>query len=529
MDYDLCIIGGGINGVGIARDAAGRGLKVLLVEAQDLGSATSSASTKLIHGGLRYLEHYEFNLVKESLHEREVLLNAAPHIIWPLRFVLPHHSSLRPIWMIRLGLFLYDRLAGRKKLQKSEHLDFNVSKVGDPLKDNFKEGFEYSDCWVDDARLVVLNAVDAQERGADILPHTACVHMEEAPVSKDAQSGWCLHLQNMMSGDQFQVKAKMIVNAAGPWVRGILEGSNLVEDYDGTPGIRLVQGSHIVVPKLYEGDHPYILQQDDKRIVFSIPYEGQYTLIGTTDKTFAGDASQAIISEEEIEYLINAINQSFEKQISKEDIVWTYSGVRSLVEDGHENASEVTRDYKLFLKEHHGAPILSVFGGKLTTYRTLAEDVLGKVSLTFKAHGYKEVGKPWTAEEALPGGDMPYRSFDAYMKLQKPRYGFLPESLIYRYARAYGTRMEWFLNSVHKVDDLGRDFGDQIYEAEILYLIKHEFAHTAEDVLWRRSKLGLHIKRNTAQAVEAAMPELLERVQAEKNQKENGHDKAACA
>lgn len=512
MDYDLCVIGGGINGVGIARDAAGRGLKVLLVEAQDLGSATSSASTKLVHGGLRYLEHYEFKLVKESLHEREVLLNAAPHIIWPLRFVLPHHSSLRPIWMIRLGLFLYDRLAGRKKLQKSQSVDFNIGKTGDPLKDNYKTGFEYSDCWVEDSRLVVLNAVDAYERGADIMPQTACVFMEALPEQEGetSEKGWRINLQNMMSGDQFQVTAKMVVNAAGPWVRRILENSNLTEENDNTPHIRLVQGSHIVVPKLYDGDHPYILQQKDGRIVFAIPYEHNYTLIGTTDRAYDGDASRASITPEEVDYLCGAINDSFEKQIGPEDIVWTYSGVRSLVDDGHESASKVTRDYKLFLDECAGAPILSVFGGKITTYRKLSEEVVGKIFLTLKAHGENIDAKPWTADAVLPGGDMPYRSFDAYLKLQKPRYSFLPEALIRRYARAYGTRMEWFMTGVNKAQDLGRHFGDDVYEAELLHLMKHEFALTADDMLWRRTKLGLHISENTAQAIEAAMPSLYE-------------------
>ena len=343
MDYDLCVIGGGINGVGIARDAAGRGLKVLLVEAQDLASATSSASTKLVHGGLRYLEHYEFKLVQESLHERETLLKAAPHIIWPLRFVLPHHSALRPIWLIRLGLFLYDFLAGRRKLKKSEAVDFNVSKLGDPLKDSYSKGFEYSDCWVEDSRLVVLNAVDAYERGADVMPRTACVGLN----ANNDKNSWTVFLQNTMNGDEFQITAKTVANAAGPWVRKMLEGSDLVKEQDGTPHVRLVQGSHIVVPKLYEGDHPYILQQPDGRIVFTISYETDYTLIGTTDHKFEGDPSAAQITETEIDYLCVAVNDSFKKQITPEDIVWTYSGVRSLVDDGKENASKVTRDYKL--------------------------------------------------------------------------------------------------------------------------------------------------------------------------------------
>lgn len=506
MDYDICVIGGGINGTGVARDAAGRGLKVLLVEAQDLASATSSASTKLVHGGLRYLEHYEFGLVKESLQEREMLLKAAPHIVWPLRFVLPHHSALRPIWMIKLGLFLYDTLAGRRNLKKSSSVNFNISKLGDPLKDEYLKGFEYSDCWVEDARLVVLNAVDAYERGADIMPKTACIGL-----SADKEKNiWSVSLQNMINGDQFKITAKSIVNAAGPWVRSVLDGSNLVKPDDGAPGVRLVQGSHIVIPRLYEGDHPYILQQKDGRIVFTIPYEHKFTLVGTTDKPYEGDASQVVISAEEIDYLCGAVNASFKKQITHDDIFWSYSGVRSLVDDGNANSSKVTRDYKLYLDEQYGPPILSVFGGKITTYRVLGEEVIGKMMLALKAQGHEVSGVPWTHDAVLPGGDMPNRNFEHFFQLQKPRYSFLPEALLRRYARAYGTRMEWFLAGVNKVDDMGRNFGDNVYEKEILHLMKHEFALTTQDILWRRSKLGLHISENTAAALEAAMPSLIE-------------------
>jgi len=508
MDYDICVIGGGINGVGIARDAAGRGLKVLLVEAQDLASATSSASTKLVHGGLRYLEHYEFGLVKESLHERETLLNAAPHIIWPLRFVLPHHSALRPIWMIRLGLFLYDTLAGRRKLAKSNSVNFNISKLGDPLKDEYLKGFEYSDCWVEDSRLVVLNAVDAYERGADIMPKTACIAL--APTAD--KKLWDVMLQNMINGDQFKVTAKSIVNAAGPWVRSVLDGSSLVKPGDGAPGVRLVQGSHIVIPKLYEGDHPYILQQKDGRIVFTIPYEHHYTLVGTTDKQYEGDPSHVVISPEEIDYLCAAVNDSFKKQIMPEHIVWSYSGVRSLVDDGNENSSKVTRDYKLYLDEQYGPPIISVFGGKITTYRVLGEEVIGKMMLALKAQGHDVSGIPWTHDAVLPGGDMSNRDFEHYLSLQKPRYSFLPEVLIRRYARAYGTRMEWILSGVNKVDDMGQHFGDHLYEREVLHLMKYEFALTAEDILWRRSKLGLHVSEATVTALGAAIPRLLETI-----------------
>lgn len=511
MDYDLCVIGGGINGVGIARDAAGRGLNVLLVEAQDLASATSSASTKLVHGGLRYLEHYEFKLVRESLNERETLLNAAPHIIWPLKFVLPHDKHLRPYWMIKAGLLLYDLLGGRKKLSRSDALDFATDPLADPLNDKYARGFSYSDCWVEDARLVTLNAMDAKERGATILPRTACTFL--APTQD--KKGWQVHLNDALTGDAFQITAAMVVNAAGPWVRGLLDGSNLTPDTqeipDYVPKVRLVQGSHIVVPKLYDGDHTYILQQEDGRIIFTIPYEYNYTLIGTTDKPYEGDASQVEISEEEIDYLCNAVNASLKKQIIPEDIVWTYSGVRSLVDDGNSNASKVTRDYKLYMDERFGPPILSVFGGKITTYRALAEHAVDRVATFYP----KRKIMAWTDKATLPGGDIPNGDFDAFIKAQKARYTFMPDTLIYRYARAYGTRMAVIMDGVNKMSDLGQDFGSGVHEAEILYLLRHEFAYDLNDILWRRSKLGLHISEETLKALEKAMPDLIETLKKE--------------
>lgn len=539
MDYDLCVIGGGINGVGIARDAAGRGLSVLLVEAQDLAGATSSASTKLIHGGLRYLEYYEFKLVKESLQERRKLLRAAPHLVTPMKFVLPHDENLRPYAMIKAGLFLYDWFGGRKsarkgrknKLEKSQALDFAISPLADPLKSTYTRGFSYTDCQTDDARLVTINAVDAYERGAIIMPRTACVSL--VPIQD--KSGWQVHLQNMLNGDEFQITANMIVNAAGPWVRGLLENSSLatpraVDNVEGgeqgeyqpsasdyVPHLRLVKGSHIVVPKLYRGDHSYLLQQPDGRVIFTIPYEKDYTLIGTTDVPFEGDASAVSISDEEVEYLCDAVNRSFKKKINAGHIMWSYSGVRSLLDDGNTSASKVSRDYKLYIDERAGPPILSVFGGKLTTYRKLAEHAVNRLA-TFRP---QQSLLPWTDKAILPGGDMQNGDFEGFVQKQISRYTFLPEVLLRRYARAYGTRMSKILKGVNKIQDLGICFGDDVYEAEIFYMLCYEFAHTIEDVLWRRSKLGLHISDKTVQALEVHFPTLLAQVNRETDRYEN--------
>lgn len=499
-DYDLCVIGGGINGAGIARDAAGRGMSVLLVEARDLASSTSSASTKLVHGGLRYLEQFEFRLVREALIEREVLLRNAPHVIWPLEFILPYDSALRPVWMIRLGLFMYDKLGGRKKLPGSRYLKLNDGVYAVPLRDFYREGFSYSDCWADDARLVVLNAIDAQERGADILTHTAALHTEPAENGKI----WTIQLRNMLSGDEFQVTARMVVNAGGPWVRGILEASGLADKKSNVPNIRLVKGSHIVVPRMFDGEHCYILQQPDERVVFAIPYEGKYTLIGTTDREYEGDPAQVSIDRQEVEYLCGAINRTFEKQISERDVVWSYSGVRPLIDDGEESASEVTRDYKLHMDTQFGPPVLSVFGGKITTYRKLSEQVVDNL-----VRYWRSQPRGWTAKATLPGGDIPAQDFAVFVEGQAQAFPFLPPDLIYRYARAYGTRMNIFLNDAETLEDMGRDFGDGIYEAEIIYLLKYEFAITVEDILWRRSKLGLHVRPETVKALKEALPGII--------------------
>lgn len=506
MDYDLLVIGGGINGVGVARDAAGRGLSVMLVEAQDLAGATSSASTKLIHGGLRYLEQYDFKLVKESLHERERLYNAAPHIISPMRFVLPHDNNLRPFWMIRAGLFLYDFLAGKKSLPKAEALDFATDTKADPLENDYKQGFSYSDCWVDDARLVTLNAVDAYERGAVIMPRTACNYLEPINENKN-NAGWRATLENMFTGDQLQVTAKVVVNAAGPWVRQLLDTSEISDDQ--TPRLRLVKGSHLVVPKLYEGDQAYILQQPDGRIIFTIPYEEQYSLVGTTDVPYDYDAGQVAIDDEEIEYLCDAVNRSFKKSIKASDVIWSYSGVRSLLDDGKDNISKVTRDYKIHYKTKNGSPVFSIFGGKLTTYRALADEVVDRVSTLFPDKKLMS----WTAKSTLPGGDIPNHDFDAFYEQQKARYTFMPEELLHRYARAYGTRIDSIMEGIHKVEDLGAHYGDSVYEAEIQHMIKYEFVHTLDDILWRRSKMGLHISEMTRTKLSSALPNLLKATQ----------------
>lgn len=495
-DYDLCVIGGGINGAGIAREAAGRGLSVLLVEAQDLAQATSSASTKLVHGGLRYLESGEFRLVRESLGEREVLLRIAPHIVFPQEFVLPHVAGLRPKWMISLGLFFYDRLAGRKKLSASSAVSLHDSLLGEALLPSYRDGFKYSDCRVNDARLVVLNAVDAKARGAEILTRTACLQIGRV----HGADLWHVLLKDFRTGDEFQISAKSVVNAAGPWVRGMLDASGLASDT--TPEIRLVKGSHIIVPRLYEGEQAYILQQPDKRVVFVIPYEDEFSLIGTTDEAFDGDAAKPSISQAEKEYLCASVNRFFERQIGADDIVWTYSGVRSLLDDGAGENRKVTRDYKLHLDTSRGAPILSVFGGKLTTYRMLASQAVDKITGEAKNRG-------WTEKAPLPGGDIEGGDMAVFIERQKKTYPFLPHEVLSRYARSYGTRMNMILEGIETIKGMGRDFGGGLYEAEIFYLIDHEFARTAEDILWRRSKLGMHLEKKVVLALEASMPDYL--------------------
>lgn len=486
-ETDVLVIGGGVNGAGIARDLAGRGLSVVLCEKNDLASATSSASTKLIHGGLRYLEYYEFRLVREALKEREVLLRSAPHIIWPLTFILPHHNKLRPWWLIRMGLFLYDHLGGRRSLPKSEGKTLPGTRLGQPLKASFKRGFSYADCWVEDTRLVILAALDASERGATILPRTEVVHL----AKHNKHDGWTVTLHDNITDETYKIHANMVVNAAGPWVSQALALAGGAGDI-GKYKVRWVKGSHIIVPKLHHGDHAYILQNEDGRIVFVIPYEKKYSLIGTTDVEYHGDIDEVRIDISEVEYLCNAVNGYFRHQIKPEDVEWTYSGVRPLLDDGESDAKAVTRDYILDLEQHKGAPILSIYGGKITTFRKLSEHVGEKVVAVLGRGGGN-----WTAEATLPGGEASGLNFDTFLKTLKREFNWLPEALAHRLARAYGSRVRTLLRGCKRLSDMGQDLGDQVYEAEIRYLATIEWAMTLDDVLWRRSKLGLHVSEET--------------------------------
>ncbi len=481
--YDIVVIGGGINGAGIARDAAGRGLKVLLAEQNDFASATSSASTKLIHGGLRYLEYYEFRLVSESLAEREVMLRIAPHIIWPLEFLLPHEKHLRPAWMIRTGLFLYDNLGtrafapGRTGLPKSRSVALAAGDYGAGLKPDFKRGFSYYDAWVDDARLVVLTLSSARAHGATVLPHTRCI------AARREGDAWRVTLKDQASGAPREVRSRILVNAAGPWVKSVLEQELKI----GSPAqVRLVKGSHIVVPRIHDKRYAYILQNPDKRVVFMIPYEREFTLIGTTDVQIAADALPAVISPEEVAYLCAAANRYSARQIGLGQVLWSYSGVRPLYDDGKDDPSAITRDYVLLLDEK-GPPLLSIFGGKITTYRRLAEQVLEKLARWIPAQG------TWTGTEALPGGDFGGRDFAAVLAEFRSRYPVLDRHWLARLLRRHGTLAARILDNAKGEADLGENFGGGLYERELAYLSEHEWARSGEDVLWRRTKCGLHM------------------------------------
>ena len=472
--FDLLVIGGGVNGAGIARDAAGRGAKVILVEKDDLAAHTSSSSTKLVHGGLRYLEHFEFRLVRESLIERERLLAMAPHIIWPLRFVLPHDKGLRPKWMLRFGLFLYDHLGGRKLLPPTRTVDLHRPPHAGVLEERLVVGFEYSDCWVEDARLVVLNCIDAKERGAQICTRTECVGLDRR------DDHWTARLRD--SEGEREIAARMVVNAAGPWVDEILGKA--------VPGqahhnLRLVKGSHLVFPRLFEASHCYIFQNRDKRIVFAIPYEREFTLVGTTDVLFQGDPGRVEISAQEEHYICEAINEYLEQDVTPQEAVWSYSGVRPLYDDKSASNSTVTRDYVFELDDANGQPpILSVFGGKITTYRKLAEHAVAKLG------GLG--GDAWTGGAALPGGDFPVDGFAELVGEITARYPWASD-ILPRLCRAYGTRVTQLLGGARSLADLGQQFGPDLFERELEYLVREEFACIADDVLWRRSKLGLHL------------------------------------
>ena len=473
-DFDLAVIGGGINGAGIARDAAGRGLKVLLVEQNDLASATSSASSKLIHGGLRYLEHGALRLVRAALNEREVLLRMAPHLIQPLRFVLPLDAAIRSPIVLRLGLFVYDLIGRRKLLPGTRALDLISDEAGQPLKCRFHRGYEYSDCFADDARLVILNAVDAAERGAVIRTRTRCVRAERTDE-------WRLVLN--AGGERDAVTARVLVNAAGAWVETVTE---TVVRQKLPRRLRLDKGSHIVVQRLYDHDRAYILQAADGRVVFAIPFQHDFTLIGTTDRTFVGDPAIVAPSEEEIDYLCGVINDYFRTAIAAVDVVWAFAGVRALYDDGAAKPQDVGRDYTLILDKSLGvAPLLTVYGGKLTTFRRLAEDVLARLSHFFPG------SRPWTAQSALPGGDFAHDGAAALIASARLKWPFLSDSHARRLVGAYGTRVESVLGAATRSDDLGACFGADLTAAEVRYLMTKEWARTADDVLWRRSKLGL--------------------------------------
>lgn len=474
VDFDLLLIGGGINGAGIARDAAGRGLRVLLVEQDDLASGSSSASTKLIHGGLRYLEHGALRLVRESLIEREVLWRMAPHLIRPMRFVLPHHAALRAVWMLRLGLFLYDHLGGRKLLPASRRLNLARDPAGEPLQPRYRQGFDYSDCWVDDARLVVLNAIDAAERGAIIRTRTRCAGAERR------SDHWRVTIES--GGGREVVSARVLINAAGPWVTQV---EDCVLGLPIRAPVRLVKGSHIVVPRLFEHDHAYTFQSGDGRVVFAIPYEQKFTLIGTTDLDFRGDPATAAITSEEIAYLCGVASDYMREAVTPGCVVWSFAGVRPLYDDGASKAKDATRDYVLALDASAGeAPRLTVYGGKITTYRRLAEAALAKLAPFLSATA------EWTRDAPLPGGEFAHDGVPSLVAQARARWPFLDAEQATRLVRAYGTRIGRVLADV----SADSAFGGMLYASEVRYLMRHEWAMRPDDVLWRRSKLGLHLR-----------------------------------
>ena len=497
--HDIFVIGGGINGCGIARDAAGRGYSVFLAEMNDLASGTSSWSTKLIHGGLRYLEFYEFSLVREALMEREILWRNAPHIIWPLRFILPYQKGLRPAWLLRLGLFLYDHIGGRKLLPATRTLDLREDAAGKPLKPLFARAFEYSDCWVNDARFVVLNARDAADRGAMVETRT------KVTGARIEDGAWTVEIADR-TGRTRQISARLLVNAAGPWVDQVLAKAL---GHNDAHHVRLVKGSHIVVPKKTGDPRAYFFQNRDGRIIFAIPYEEDFTLIGTTDEDFDGDPQEAEISKAEIDYLCEAASEYFVEPVRPDDIVWSYSGVRPLFDDGASKAQETTREYVVSTDTaKYGAPIVNVFGGKITTYRRLAESVMERI-----AGEIGEKGKPWTSQAPLPGGDFAFDGYDAQVVRLQKSYPFLEDEFARRLVRLYGTCARRILGDAASTNDLGRCLGNDLYEAEIRYLIENEWALTAEDVLWRRTKRGLRLSRAEAAALEDFMSGLAPGIQ----------------
>ncbi|MEO9649995.1 MAG: glycerol-3-phosphate dehydrogenase [Roseobacter sp.] len=518
---DLLVIGGGINGCGIARDAAGRGLTVALAEMNDLASATSSASTKLFHGGLRYLEYFEINLVKHALAERDVLLKAMPHISWPMRFVLPYHKGMRfegstptsrilnaimpwmkgrrPAWLIRFGLMLYDTLGGRSILPGTKTLTLAGSQEGEPLDPKFKKAFEYSDCWIEDSRLVVLNARDAQARGADIMVRTKVVS------ARRVEDIWEVDLEDTASGHVVTRQARMLVNAGGPWVGDIIQQKVRVNSKE---GVRLVRGSHIVTHKLFQHDKCYFFQGTDGRIIFAIPYESDFTLIGTTDAEHPDPSTQPECTPEERDYLIEFANNYFKQEISVEDVVWTYSGVRPLYDDGASSATAATRDYTLKVDDTGGAPILNVFGGKITTYRRLAEDALEKIAPYFPG-----TSGHWTAGVPLPGGDFGVNGVETLVLRLREDFEFLTHFCALRLVRAYGTEAWDVMAGAETPEELGRNFENGLFEREVLWLIKNEYARTAQDIVWRRNKLGLRMSVAEVAALDVFVKQQLQQGQ----------------
>ena len=507
---DLFVIGGGINGCAIARDAAGRGLSVTLAEMNDLASATSSASTKLFHGGLRYLEYFEFRLVREALIEREILLKAMPHISWPMRFVLPYHKDMRfegqtptstllavvmpwmkgrrPAWLIRLGLFMYDSLGGRNILPGTSTLDLKQGDEAEPLKDKFSHAYEYSDCWVEDSRLVVLTARDAQARGAKIMARTQVVS------AKRVGNIWSVEVKDTDTGQRQTIRAKMLINAGGPWVGEIIKARIHTASTD---RVRLVRGSHIVTKRLYDHDKCYFFQGTDGRIIFAIPYETDFTLIGTTDMDHPDPDTRPVCTDAEQDYLCAFASEYFRKPVQRSDIVWTYSGVRPLYDDGASSAAAATRDYTLKVDSAGGAPLLNTFGGKITTHRRLAESALDKIAPFFPGLSGK-----WTAGVALPGGDFPVDGVKAQIDGLKADYPFLDDFWAKRLIRAYGTEARLVLGDAESAVDLGQNFGPTLTEREVLWLMSHEFARRAEDVVWRRTKLGLRMTKDQIKALD---------------------------
>ncbi len=499
--FDIAVIGGGINGAGIASDAAGRGLSVFLCEQNDLASGTSSASSKLIHGGLRYLEHYEFRLVKEALAEREVLLNKAPHLVSPLKFVMPHRPHLRPAWMIRCGLFMYDHLSKRNTLPKAQKIKLNdQAAIKSPFKSSITKGFQYYDCWVDDARLVVTNAIDAKQRGAEIEVQTECTHLK----FNSEQKVWELAMFHKLSGQTYHIKAQNVVNASGPWLNKFLDDA--AEDVKPARNIRLIKGSHIIVPRSKELDEAYILQNEDKRVVFVLPYLDAFSIIGTTDKEYKGDPKDVKIDDWEIDYLIKVYNQHFDTPIDRSDIVADYSGVRPLCDDESDDPSAITRDYTLELHEETSRNVLlSIYGGKITTYRKLAEAVLNKLSPFVS-----DMAPGWTAKHPLPGAKQLGQTQGQVLSHLQSKFPWLDQKELTRYSKSYGLLAEVFLDGKSSIDDLGEHFGSGLYAAEVDYLVKHEWATTLDDILMRRTKLGLFLSASEKVRLKAYVTDTVE-------------------